>query len=298
MIILVLYQCTKLQDEKSQTQETSMSFSLLERSTHSTTGYSLSLNFTTILPSHPFSALSLGSQQCLWLAQTPEQWFSTSATFGTFPEVYTNLGAQGKSQINEVSISKFRAGRQASSRWLLHAAKVDNSCSRRPVPSQPGTSLGPQTYTSPVAQMAKTACSTRDPSSIPGWGRSRGEGNGYPLHSLAWRIPWIEKPVRLPSMGSWRVGDTERLALSLSTTLGHKPELGACSDRRDQNGEESDLWQKDTCKGHQVRCLKYPRFCQAWEETIPFCLLCIAIKQYELERKRNGVQLKLYSTFV
>ena len=202
-----------------------MSFSLLERPTHSTTGYSLSLTLTTVPPSHPFSALSLGSQQCLWLAQTPEQWFSTSATFGIFPEVYTNLGAQGKSQINEVSTSKFGAGRQASSRWLLHAAKVDNSRSRRPVPSQPGTSLGPQTYTSPVAQMAKTACSARDPSWIPGWGRSPGEGNGYPLHSLAWRIPWIEKPVRGP-WGHEESETSEWLALSLSTTLGHKPEEG------------------------------------------------------------------------
>ena len=179
-----------------------MSFSLSERPTHSTTGYSLSLTLTTLLPSHPFSALSLGSQQCLWLAQTPEQWFSISATFGIFPEVYTNLGAQGKPQVNEVSISKFRVGRQALSRWLLHAAKVDNSHSRRPVPFQPGTSLGPQTCTSPVAQTVKTACSERDPSSIPGSGRSPGEGNGCPLHSLAWRIPWIEEPVGLPSMGS------------------------------------------------------------------------------------------------
>ena len=33
---------------------------------------------------------------------------------------------------------------------------------------------------------------------IPGWRRSPGEGNGYPLqYSLAWRIPWTEEPDRL-----------------------------------------------------------------------------------------------------
>ena len=28
----------------------------------------------------------------------------------------------------------------------------------------------------------------------PGSGRSPGEGNGNPLHILAWRIPWTEEP--------------------------------------------------------------------------------------------------------
>ena len=33
---------------------------------------------------------------------------------------------------------------------------------------------------------------------------------------LAWRIPWTEKPGGLQSMGLQRVGQTERLTLSLS----------------------------------------------------------------------------------
>ena len=41
--------------------------------------------------------------------------------------------------------------------------------------------------------------------SIPGSGRSPGEGNGNPLHNLAWRIPWREEPGRLQSTGSQRV---------------------------------------------------------------------------------------------
>ena len=31
-----------------------------------------------------------------------------------------------------------------------------------------------------------------DLGSIPGSGRSPGEGNGNPLHILAWKIPWTE----------------------------------------------------------------------------------------------------------
>ena len=43
--------------------------------------------------------------------------------------------------------------------------------------------------------------------SIPRSGRSPGEGNGNPLSILAWKIPWMEEPGRLQSMGgSQRVG--------------------------------------------------------------------------------------------
>ena len=36
----------------------------------------------------------------------------------------------------------------------------------------------------------ESACNVGDLGSIPGLGRSAGEGKGYPLHILAWRIPW------------------------------------------------------------------------------------------------------------
>ena len=42
----------------------------------------------------------------------------------------------------------------------------------------------------------ESACSAGDPRSIPGLGRSAGEGDGYPI--LAWRIPWTEEPGGLP----------------------------------------------------------------------------------------------------
>ena len=52
----------------------------------------------------------------------------------------------------------------------------------------------------------KSACRAGDPGSIPGLGRSPGEGNNYPLSILAWEIPPTEGPGGLQSIGSPRVG--------------------------------------------------------------------------------------------
>ena len=41
--------------------------------------------------------------------------------------------------------------------------------------------------------------------SIPGLGRSPGEGNGNPLQYSAWKIPWTEEPVGLQCMALQRV---------------------------------------------------------------------------------------------
>ena len=41
-----------------------------------------------------------------------------------------------------------------------------------------------------------------DVGSIPGSGRSPGEGTGNPLLYSCWRIPWTEEPGGLQSMGS------------------------------------------------------------------------------------------------
>ena len=46
-----------------------------------------------------------------------------------------------------------------------------------------------------------SACNAGDPGSIPGSGRSPGEGNGNHSSILAWKIPWTEEPGQL-SMGS------------------------------------------------------------------------------------------------
>ena len=52
----------------------------------------------------------------------------------------------------------------------------------------------------------ESACNAGDLGSIPGSGRSPGEGNGNPLQYSSWIIPWTEEPGRLQSMGLQRVG--------------------------------------------------------------------------------------------
>ena len=41
------------------------------------------------------------------------------------------------------------------------------------------------------------------------------EGNGTPLHTLAWKIPWLKEPGGLQSMGLLRVGHDWATSLSL-----------------------------------------------------------------------------------
>ena len=48
----------------------------------------------------------------------------------------------------------------------------------------------------------ESVCKAGDPGLIPESGRSPGEGNGYPLSILVWRILWKEEPDGLYSMGS------------------------------------------------------------------------------------------------
>ena len=48
--------------------------------------------------------------------------------------------------------------------------------------------------------------STGDVGSVPGWGRSLGEGNGNLFSILAWQITWTQEPGGLQSTGSQRVG--------------------------------------------------------------------------------------------
>ena len=52
----------------------------------------------------------------------------------------------------------------------------------------------------------ESTCNAGDPGLIPGLGRSPGEGNATHSSILARRIPWIEGPGGLQSMGSQRVG--------------------------------------------------------------------------------------------
>ena len=52
------------------------------------------------------------------------------------------------------------------------------------------------------------ACSSGDLGSIPGLGRSPGEGNGNPLSILAWKIPWTGEPGRIQSTGLQKLDTT------------------------------------------------------------------------------------------
>ena len=75
------------------------------------------------------------------------------------------------------------------------------------LPSLPTMLLPQSNWDLPGGSDSKvSAYNTGDPGSIPGSGRSPGEGNGNPLHYLAWKIPWKEDAGRLQSMGSQRVG--------------------------------------------------------------------------------------------
>ena len=60
-----------------------------------------------------------------------------------------------------------------------------------------------------VAQLVKNLlANTGDVVSIPGLGRSRGEGNGNPLEYACLENPWMEEteePSALPAMGLQRV---------------------------------------------------------------------------------------------
>ena len=51
------------------------------------------------------------------------------------------------------------------------------------------------------SEVEVSASNAGDPDSIHESGRSPGEGNVTHSSILAWRIPWIEKPGRLQSMG-------------------------------------------------------------------------------------------------
>ena len=60
-------------------------------------------------------------------------------------------------------------------------------------------------WASLVAQLVKNLPAIQETlGSMPGSARSPEERNGYPLFILAWRIPLIEEPGGLQSMGTQR----------------------------------------------------------------------------------------------
>ena len=59
----------------------------------------------------------------------------------------------------------------------------------------------------------ESACNSGDPASIPGLGRSPGEGNGNPLGILAWRISWTRSLAGDSPWGRKESDVPERLTL-------------------------------------------------------------------------------------
>ena len=57
-----------------------------------------------------------------------------------------------------------------------------------------------------ACRLHKSACNAGSLGSIPGLGRSPGEGNGYPLQYSRLENAWTEEPGGLQSMGLQRVG--------------------------------------------------------------------------------------------
>ena len=57
-----------------------------------------------------------------------------------------------------------------------------------------------------VKNLPANAGDVRDAGSIPGRGRSPGEGMATHASTLAWRIPWTEETGGLQSTGSQEVG--------------------------------------------------------------------------------------------
>ena len=66
-----------------------------------------------------------------------------------------------------------------------------------------------------VKNLPASAADVRDPSSIPGLGRSPGGGKAAHFSILDWKIPWTEEPGGLQSLGhkSWTacIAMSERL---------------------------------------------------------------------------------------
>ena len=59
----------------------------------------------------------------------------------------------------------------------------------------------------------ESACSVGDLDSIPGSGRSPGEGNGNLSSIFAWRIPWMEEPGGYSPWGCKESDITEQVTL-------------------------------------------------------------------------------------
>ena len=114
----------------------------------------------------------------------------------------------------------------------------------------------------------ESTCSVGDLGLIPGLGRSPGEGEGYPLQFLAWRIPWtivlgVKKSGKRLSnfhfqspMCDWDFP---------GGTSGKEP---ACQCRRHKRCRFDPWVRKIPCNPIQHSCLENPMDRGAWQGTV------------------------------
>ena len=90
------------------------------------------------------------------------------------------------------------------------------------------------------SEVKASACKAGDPGSVPGWGRSPGEGMATHSSILPWKIPQMEELGRVQSMGSQRVGHNWVTSLTHRSSR-HKPP----SSSPQLSAVEQQLYQKD-----------------------------------------------------
>ena len=88
-----------------------------------------------------------------------------------------------------------------------------------------------------VAQMVVSACNAGDPGSIPGSGRSPGEGNGNTLQYSCLKISWTEEPGRLQSMRLQK--SRRRLGDSTTTNQGNAHAIKLPESLKNLVGEQT-----------------------------------------------------------
>ena len=113
-------------------------------------------------------------------------------------------GGGGTLRCSDISCCRARALGCTASIVVVWGLSCPTACEIFP---DQGSNPCPRHWRLPRCAVVETLPgSTGIAGSIPGSGRSPGEGNtGNLLHILAWRIPWIVEPGGLRSMGSHRV---------------------------------------------------------------------------------------------
>ena len=102
---------------------------------------------------------------------------------------------------------------------------------------------------------------------------------------LAWKIPWTEKPGRLQSMGSQRVGHDWATSLSLSRNRGSIPGPGRSPGRGHSNPLQSSCLENPRDRGARQATVHWVTKSQKWREWFNTHTTCQALCKAQGERK-------------